>query len=86
MVEGIADRVRELEEYLTAWKSLATENCSPQRIAVLERQVLAEVSQVRATAHYRESVGEFLKALGRASVDDRLIQRLYEEVFQRMGV
>jgi hypothetical protein len=78
--EQIAQTVRNLQEELSAWKSLATENCSQQKIHLLELQVLTEVSDIQSDADYREHVGQFLKALDAATDDTHLLHVLYEEV------
>jgi hypothetical protein len=81
----IEQTVRNLREEVTAWKSLATEDCSPRDIARLEREILDDVSQLRSSAEYLAHVREFQQALDRAS-GDSLIQRLHEEVLRGSAI
>jgi len=85
-VEQIMNRVRDLEERLSAWKSLATRDHSVKESALLNREVEDELTQVRAPLPYREHLDEFRKALDSAIGDDALIQQLYEEIFLRTTV
>lgn len=85
-VEEIANKVRDLELHLTAWKSLATQNCSGREIARLDRVVEDDVAQVRSADNYREHVDEFLKALRATGDDSGLIQTLHEEILYRANL
>jgi len=82
--EEIADKVRDLEEHLNAWKSLATRNCSNLELARLERLVEEDITRVRSEDNYREHVAEFLKALHRANDDNSLLETLHAEIQYRV--
>ena len=84
--QEIVERVRDLEEHLNAWKSLATQNCSDREIARLERLAEEDVAQVRSGDNYRAHVAEFQKALDRASDDNSLLETLHAEIQYRANL
>ncbi len=79
--EQIASKVRDLEEHLIEWRSLATQNRSEREIARLDRLVEDEVARVRSPLPYREHLDEVAKILHSATDDSVLMKRLYEVVF-----
>jgi hypothetical protein len=84
--EQIAAKVRDLEERLTEWRSLATQDRSDREIARLGQVVEGEITRVRSLLPYREHLDEVVKKLHSATDDGVLIQRLYEEIFLRSAV
>ena len=84
--QEIVEKVRDLEEHLKAWKSLATRDCSDPEIARLERLAEEDVVQVRSDDSYRAHVAEFQKALDRANDDSSLLEKIHAEIQYRANL
>jgi hypothetical protein len=84
--EEIAERVRDLQEHLDAWRSLATQDQSAREVARLHQLVEVDVAQVRATASYLENVDEALKAFHSSADDSALLKTLHEQILRSMSV
>jgi hypothetical protein len=84
MAEQIADRVLDLEEHLSAWKSLATQKLR-QPTEELESSVETLLGRIRVQSKAREYHAQFVKDI-HASKDDIVLKTLFEGILQRSTV
>ncbi|MGO8719050.1 MAG: hypothetical protein ACLQMO_07505 [Acidobacteriaceae bacterium] len=83
--EQIAEKVLDLEERLTLWKSLAIQKLG-KPIEVAESAFERRLGEIRSASKDREHHAEFLKAIHASSDDSVLMTTLYEGIHRRATV
>ena len=83
--EQIADKVLDLQERLSLWKSLAVQKLG-QPIEAVESAFESRLGEIRSRSKAREHHAQFLKAIHASSDDTALVTTLYEGIHRRKTV